>query len=93
MTKLPYRELVPMCAIKETYKYFFAKDSIEETWRLLGERYGPLRRDESLKTMQIESREFLFRSTWLANPITVIRKRGCSEEHLREFHALVGYEG
>jgi hypothetical protein len=92
MTK-PYRELVLMCATKETYKYFFAKERVEDTWRLLGERYGLVHRDENLKTMQIDSPRFLFRSTWLANPITVIRKRGCSEADVREFHELVGYEG
>jgi hypothetical protein len=92
MTKLPYRELVLMCATKETYKYFFAKDRVEATWRLLGERYGRVQRDDNMKTMQIDGAQLLFRSTWLANPITVIRKRGCSEEHVREFHALVGYD-
>lgn len=88
----PYRELVPMCATKDTYKYFLARDAVEPTWTRLASRYGEVRRNESFKTIEIECDKFFLRSTWLANPITVIRKRGCSENDVREFHSLLGFE-
>ena len=41
---------------------------------------------------EIESEHFIFRSTYLGNPITVFRKRKCTAEEVEKFHALVGYE-
>lgn len=87
----PYREKVLACARGGTFKYFFSKEAAIEVWRCLQESYGPLRRNESMKTMEIESEHFIFRSTYLGNPITVFRKRKCTTEDVDKFHALVGY--
>lgn len=88
---VPYREIVHACAFRETYKYFFPRERVAEVWGRLEGAYGAIRRNEAFKTMEIECATFLFRSTWLANPITVIRKRGCSEDDVHSLHAIVGF--
>ncbi len=87
----PYRELVLACSRGGTFKYFFPREQALEVWRNLQETYGPLRRNDAMKTMEIESERFIFRSTYLGNPITVFRKRKCTAEDVETFHLLVGY--
>ena len=93
MTPLPYRERLYACIHPETYKYFFQKDRVALVWQTLAGRYGAIVRNEAFRIMQIEGDRFLFRSTHLANPITVIRKRGCTSAHVDELHAILGYAG
>jgi hypothetical protein len=87
----PYREKVLACARGGTFKYFFARAEVTEVWRRLEAAYGAIRTNEEMKTMEIEADRFIFRSTLLANPITVFRKRKCVTEDVERFHALVGY--
>ena len=89
----PYRELVHACSRGGTFKYFFPRDEVRPVWDRLAAEYGAVRRNDVMKTMEIESARFILRSTLLANPITVIRKRGCTEEHVARLHAVLGYEG
>ena len=89
----PYRELVHACARGGTYKYFFDKDEVLEVWQRLEGRYGVIRRNESFKTMEIESERLILRATLLMNPITVFRKRLCALTDIEELHVLVGYSG
>jgi len=91
MSGFPYRERLYACIHPETYKYFFHKDVVGEVWRALEGRYGAVRHNDGFHVIEIESERFLFRSTRLANPITVIRKRGCTREHVEELHALIGF--
>lgn len=87
----PYREKVLACSRGGTFKYFFDRDDAARVWRVLQERYGELTKSEAMKTMEIEAERFIFRSTFLGNPITVFRKRKCTNEDVEELHRLVGY--
>jgi hypothetical protein len=91
VSEFPYRERLYACIHPETYKYFFHKDSIEGVWIVLEERYGPVLHNRPFRVIEIDSERFLFRSTVLKNPITVIRKRGCTTEHVAEFHTVIGF--
>jgi hypothetical protein len=68
------------------------REHVQAVWRRLAEAYGPIVRDPVMKTMQIESPRLIFRSTLLANPITVIRKRKCAADDIARMHELVGYD-
>jgi len=88
----PYRELVHACSRGGTFKYFFGRGDVVSVWDRLVVRYGPIKRNEAMKTMEIESERFILRSTLLANPITVIRKRRCTEDDVNELHAVLAFE-
>jgi hypothetical protein len=87
----PYREKVLACSRGGTFKYFFPREEVGDVWRRLELHYGPIRKNDAMKTMEIESERFIFRATLLANPITVFRKRKCVDEDVAHFHTLVGY--
>ena len=93
MSEAPYRERLYACMHPETYKYFFPKECVGQVWRMLEERYGAIRHNQPFRVIEIESERFLFRSTHLQNPITVIRKRGCTSAHVEEMHAVMGFVG
>ena len=46
-----------------------------------------------MKTIEVESTCFIFRSTFHSNPVTVIRKRACTDEAVAAMHVLVGFDG
>jgi hypothetical protein len=83
--------MVHACSRGGTFKYFFAKAEVEVVWRRLEASYGPIRRSDAMKTIEIEAERLIFRSTYLGNPITVFRKRKCVADDVERFHALVGY--
>lgn len=87
----PYRELVHACARGGTYKYFFDRDEVAAIWQRLAATYGPIRKNDAFKTIEIEDERLIFRSTLLANPVTVFRKRKCEAADVDRFHQLVGY--
>lgn len=93
METIPYREKVHACIHPETYKYFFPKDMVLDVWARLESRYGSIKRNPHFRTMEIYAKVLIFRSTFLANPITVFRLRRCSADDVADFHQLVGYEG
>ncbi len=78
------------CIHPETYKYYFSVDSVMHVWRQLSDRYGDIRHIAGFGTMQIDGSRFLFRSVASGNPITVIRKRRCTEEDVRALHEYLG---
>ena len=88
----PYRELVHACSRGGTYKYFFPRDDVRAGWERLSAEYCAIRTNDEMKTMEIESERFILRSTLLANPVTVIRKRRCTLEDVTRLHAVLGYE-
>jgi hypothetical protein len=88
----PYRELVHACSRGGTYKYFLSRDEVRTVWERLAAQYGSVRTNDAMKTMEIESERFILRSTLLANPITVIRKRRCTADDVARLHADLGYE-
>ena len=79
------------CARGGTYKYFFDRSEVADIWRRLESTYGPIRRNDAFKTIEIESDRLIFRSTLLANPVTVFRKRRCAAADVDRFHDIVGY--
>ncbi len=87
----PYREKVLACSRGGTFKYFFSREDAVDVWRKLQDVYGPLCRNDAMKTMEIECEPLIFRATYLGNPITVFRKRKCTAEDVEKFHVLVGY--
>ena len=46
-----------------------------------------------MKTIEVESTCFIFRSTLRPGPLTVIRKRSCTDDAVVAMHALVGFAG
>ena len=48
-------------------------------------------RKQAVFTMQIDSKFLIFRSVLGGNLVTVIRKRGCEEKYIDEFHALIEF--
>lgn len=80
------------CIHPDTYKYFFSADSVAEVWRHLSERYGKIQQLHGFGTMQIDARVFLFRAVVAGNPITVIRKRRCTQRDVDDLHAFLGCE-
>lgn len=92
MTHYPFRKLSVACIHPETYKYFVAPSAVERLWQQLQERYGPPKRNEAFRTLEVETPHFFLRAVVGGNPITVVRKRCCSHESIKEFHDLVGYD-
>lgn len=90
-TELPYREKVIACERGGTYKYFLAADQVEAVWRALARDYGTIKRDPTRATIEIEAKPFIVRSTLLGNPITVFRKRACTEADVTALHRTLGY--
>lgn len=88
-----HRERVPACIHPETYKYFLDRDDVVPTWQRLSARYGPIRHNHSFRTMEIDAPQFLLRATALGNPITVVRRRGCTPGDIADLHALLGFLG
>jgi hypothetical protein len=86
-----HREKVPACVHPETYKYFLDRDAVLATWRRLAARYGEPRHNHAFRTMEIAAPRFIVRATALGNPVTVLRRRGCTAEDIAELHELLGY--
>lgn len=88
---VPYRERVHACARGGTFKYFLARDDVAAAWRRLEDAFGPIVLTPATRTMQIETRALILRSTHLGNPITVFRKRACRAEDIDVFHGAIGF--
>jgi hypothetical protein len=88
---LPYREKVIACERGGTFKYFLAADRVEAVWTRLVRAYGEIVRHEARATLEIVSRAFILRSTLLRNPITVFRKRACTDTDVTALHALLEF--
>jgi len=80
-----------MCARKETFKYFFDRAEVQTIWERLSANMGAIKRSDTMKTMEIETRALIVRATLLGNPITVFRKRACTAADVAAFDALVGF--
>lgn len=87
----PYRELVHACSRGGTYKYFLRREDVFPTWERLAAEMGPVKKNEAMKTMEIDGAVFVLRATLLGNPITVVRKRKCTDDDVRRLHELLGF--
>ena len=76
-----------------TYKYMLPADDVEAVWLKLEAVYGLRKKNTAMKTIEVESTCFIFRSTFHSNPVTVIRKRACTDEAVAAMHVLVGFDG
>lgn len=88
----PTRERVHACIHPETFKYFFERDRVRGLWRELEARYGPPTTQGTFRIMELETEHFWLRSVIGGNPITVLRKRSCSDAAIAELHQIFGFE-
>jgi len=88
---LVHRERSYACIHPETYKYFFAVGEVRRVWGVLERCYGPIEVTPGFGVIQIQAERFLFRSVASGNPITVIRRRGCTEADVATLHERIGY--
>ncbi len=86
------RERVHACIHPETFKYFFKRDRVQPLWAELEARYGPPTTQGAFRIMELETEHFWLRSVIGGNPITVLRKRSCSEAAIVELHRIFGFE-
>lgn len=80
------------CIHPDTFKYTFDPSSVESVWRELAARYGPVHRNASFRTIEIEAPAFFLRAVEGGNPISVVRKRCCSASDIIVLHSLLGFE-
>jgi len=87
----PYRALHRACIHPETYKYYFARDEVSAVWARLTAAYGAPRELRSVHVVEIETPRLLLRATRAKNPITVIRKRCCTDDDIAGLHVILAY--
>lgn len=87
------RERVRACRRQDTYKYFLPRDAVADTWERLARGFGEIVWHASTKVFEIRHPAMIIRSTWLRNPVTVLRKRSCAPADLDALHTLLGYAG
>ncbi len=92
MSRSPRRVKAHRCIGPDTYKYYFRRQQVSEIWRRLEDNYGPVSRDQTFRVLEIRSPAFIFRSLFDGNPLTVIRKRRCSEDDVQRLHDLIGFD-
>lgn len=86
-----HRERSYACIHPETYKYFFDAGEVRRIWGVLEECYGPLHSTPGFGVLEIQSERFLFRAVGGGNPITVIRRRSCTEDDVVTLHQRIGF--
>jgi hypothetical protein len=86
------RERSYACIHPETYKYFLPVDEVRRVWGVLEACYGPIETTPGFGVIQIQSERFVFRAVGGGNPITVIRRRGCTEADVATLHERIGYQ-
>lgn len=86
-----HRERSYACIHPETYKYFFDVHEVRRVWAVLERCYGPITTTPGFGVIEIQSERFLFRAVGGGNPITVIRRRGCTEADVATLHEHIGY--
>jgi hypothetical protein len=91
--EFPYRQRHRACIHPETYKYFFARAQVAAVWARLIDAYGAPRALPSVHVVEIETPRLLLRATSAKNPITVIRKRACTDEDIARLHVIFEYSG
>ena len=88
---LPCRYKVYACAHPETYKYYVEREKIKSVWKTLQEKYGKARKDGSFGILEIRTERLMIKATLGGNPITLIRRRKCTEKDVEEFHQWIGF--
>lgn len=89
--ELPYREKVIACERGGTFKYFLAADRVAAVWENLERAFGAPVHNAAFGTLEIVTPVFILRSTLLRNPLTVFRKRACTDADVRALHALLEF--
>lgn len=86
-----HRERSYSCIHPETYKYFFDVGEVRRVWSVLAQHYGPITTTPGFGVIEIQAERFLFRAVGGGNPITVIRRRGCTAADVATLHERIGY--
>lgn len=86
------RQRVHACIHPETFKYFFPRSRVLALWAEIETRYGAPTTQGAFRIMELETEHFWLRSVIGGNPITVLRKRNCSDEAIAELHRIFGFE-
>lgn len=86
-----HRERSYACIHPETYKYFFAAHEVRAAWGTLAAHYGPIVTTPGFGVIEIRGARFLFRAVAGGNPITVIRRRGCTASDVATLHERIGF--
>jgi len=87
----PYRKRHYACIHPETFKYFFAREQIDEVWETLTRNYGTASVVPGFGVTEIQAKKLILRAAVGGNPITVIRTRHCTPEDVDAFHRLIGF--
>lgn len=87
-----HRERSYACIHPETYKYFFDVGEVRRIWGILEQHFGAIQTTPGFGVIEIQSERFLFRAIGGGNPITVIRRRGCTASDVAALHELIGYQ-
>ncbi len=87
-----YRERVFSCPRDRTYKYYLPKEEAQPAWQRLSEEFGAPTAG-ACGVLVLETPRLLLRAPSWGNPVTVIRKRGWSEDDVRRFHELIRFPG
>lgn len=85
------RERVRACIHPETFKYFVARDDVLDTWSRLSRAYGEPVVTDGFGVVEIRHPRFFIRATRMLNPITVIRRRYCTDADVQAIHDLLGF--
>jgi hypothetical protein len=86
-----HRERSYACIHPETYKYFLDVDDVRRIWHVLEACYGPAQLTPGFGVVEIRTECFLFRALRGGNPITVIRRRGCTPADVAALHERIGF--
>ena len=86
-----YREKVIACERGGTFKYFLVADRVAAVWSALASAYSPPVQNAAFATLEIATPALIVRSTLLGNPLTVFRKRACTDAHIAELHRLLEF--
>lgn len=88
---MTYREKVIACERGGTFKYFLSADRVAAVWAALESSYGALVKNDAFATVEITTDAFIVRATVLRNPLTVFRKRACTEADIVALHRVLEY--
>jgi hypothetical protein len=86
-----YREKVIACERGGTFKYFLLADRVAHVWAALAAQWGPPAKNAAFATMEIGTPALIVRSTLLGNPLTVFRKRACTDADIATLHRLLEF--
>ncbi len=86
------RIAVHACSSPRTYKYFLPTDQIQSIWTMLRSEYGRPRQINGVNILHLETDTLLLRSPACGTPVTVVRKRSCSDSDIARLHQIFRFD-